>query len=305
MPKEIKNIGASVRARLLNLSQANRQNFDLVLTRFALERLLFRLSQSPYAERFVLKGAMLLMSWFEDPHRSTRDLDLLGFGDPSPEAMLETFREILARGEDDGVVFDVDALRVDRIREELEYGGLRLRTTASISGARIILSIDVGFGDALEPGAELIDYPVMLDFPAPRLLAYTRETVVAEKFQAMVALGRTNSRMKDFYDVWILSRSFTFDDERLARAIAATFARRVTKIPTELPDALSPAFAADEQKQRQWRAFVEDVAIDPGALADVVNELAGLLMAHATTAKRVERKVLPVGQVGPTGESQL
>ena len=248
---------------------------------------------------------MLLMSWFEDPHRSTRDLDLLGFGDPSPEAMLETFREILARGEDDGVVFDVDALRVDRIREELEYGGLRLRTTASISGARIILSIDVGFGDALEPGAELIDYPVMLDFPAPRLLAYTRETVVAEKFQAMVALGRANSRMKDFYDVWILSRSFTFDDERLARAIAATFARRVTEIPTELPDALSPAFAADEQKQRQWRAFVEDVAIDPGALADVVNELAGLLMAHATTAKRVERRVPPVGQVGPTGESQL
>ena len=145
----------------------------------------------------------------------------------------------------------------------------------------------------------------MLDFPAPRLLAYTRETVVAEKFQAMVALGRTNSRMKDFYDVWILSRSFTFDDERRARAIAATFARRVTEIPTELPDALSPAFAADEQKQRQWRAFVEDVAIDPGALADVVNELAGLLMAHATTAKRVERKVPPVGQVGPTGESQL
>lgn len=287
MAKGIKNIGASVRARLLNLSKANGQSFDLVLTRFALERLLFRLGQSRHADRFVLKGAMLLMSWFEEPHRGTRDLDLLGFGDPSPEAMLATFREILTQEAGDGMVFDADALRVDRIREELEYGGLRLRTTASIASARINLTIDVGFGDALEPGAEFIDYPVMLDLPAPRLRAYARETVIAEKFQAMVALGRANSRMKDFYDIWILSRSFTFDDDRLARAIAATFARRGTEIPTELPDALSPDFAADQQKQRQWRVFVEDVALDPGMLADVVNELAGFLMAHATSAKRM------------------
>lgn len=287
MAKEVKNIGASVRARLLNLSKANGQSFDLVLTRFALERLLFRLSLSRYADRFVLKGAMLLMSWFEDPHRGTRDLDLLGFGDPNPEAMLVTFREILAQDSGDGVEFDTVALRVDRIREEIEYGGLRLRTTASIAGARINLTIDVGFGDALEPGAEVIDYPVMLDLPVPRLRAYARETVIAEKFQAMVALGRANSRMKDFYDVWILSRSFRFDDDRLARAIAATFARRETDIPTELPDALSPLFAADEQKQRQWRVFIEDVALDPGALADVLNELAAFLMAHAISAKRL------------------
>lgn len=276
-----------MRARLLNLSKANGQSFDLVLTRFALERLLFRLSQSRYADRFVLKGAMLLMSWFEDPHRGTRDLDLLGFGDPNPEAMLATFREILAQNSGDGVEFDAVALRVDRIREEIEYGGLRLRTTASIAGARINLTIDVGFGDALEPGAEMIDYPVMLDLPAPRLRAYARETVIAEKFQAMVALGRANSRMKDFYDIWILSRSFRFDDDRLARAIAATFARRETDIPTELPDGLSSTFAADEQKQREWRVFVEDVALDPGALADVLNELAAFLMAHAVSAKRL------------------
>jgi predicted nucleotidyltransferase component of viral defense system len=287
MAKKIKNIGASVRARLLNLSRAKGQSFDLVLTRFALERLLFRLSQSRYADRFVLKGAMLLMSWFEEPHRGTRDLDLLGFGDPSPEAMLPTFREILAQGADDGVVFDAAMLRVERIREELEYGGLRLRTIASIAGVRINLTIDIGFGDALEPGAELIDYPVMLDLPAPRLRAYARETVIAEKFQAMVALGRADSRMKDFYDIWILSRSFTFEDDRLARAIAATFARRETEIPTDLPDALSPAFAADDQKRSQWRAFVEDVALDPGKLAEVVNELATFLMAHAASAKRI------------------
>jgi len=284
MAKEIKNIGASVRARLLQVSKTSGQTFDLVLTRFTLERLLFRLSQSPYADRFVLKGAMLMMSWFDDPHRGTRDLDLLGFGDPSAESMLATFREILAQEAADGVEFDVDALRVDRIREELEYGGLRLRTTASIGGARISLTIDVGFGDAVEPGAEELDYPSMLDFPMPRLRGYARETVIAEKFQAMVALGRANRRMKDFYDIWILSKSFDFADDRLARAIAATFARRTTLIPVDLPDALTPAFASDEQKQRQWIAFVRDVAVNPGKFDEVIVSLAQFLMPHAVQA---------------------
>lgn len=286
MPKEVKNIGASVRARLLTLSKANGQSFDLVLTRFALERLLFRLSQSPYADRFVLKGAMLMMSWFNDPHRGTRDLDLLGFGDPSEDAMLATFRDILSQDVEDGVVFDPETLRVDRIREELDYGGLRLRAMASVGGARINLTIDIGFGDALEPGVEVVDYPVMLDLPAPRLRAYARETVIAEKFQAMVALGRANSRMKDFYDIWILSRSFSFEDDRLSRAIAATFMRRKTAIPSELPDALTLAFALDEQKQRQWRAFVEDVAPASAPLTEVVSELAEFLMPHAEGAIR-------------------
>ena len=289
MAKEIKNVGASVRARLLQLAKASGQSFELVLTRFAFERLLFRLSRSPHADRFVLKGAMLMMSWFDDPHRGTRDLDLLGFGDPSPEPMLATFREILAQDADDGVEFDADALRVDRIREELEYGGLRLRTTASISGARISLTIDIGFGDALEPGDEELDYPSMLDFPMPRLRGYARETVIAEKFQAMVALGRANSRMKDFYDIWILSRSFAFDDDRLARAIAATFARRGTAIPEDLPDALTPSFAADEQKQRQWRAFIENVAHQPGELANVVGDIGEFLMPHVVAAVKAGR----------------
>lgn len=287
MPKEITNLGASVRARLLNLSKASGQSFDLILTRFALERLLFRLGRSRYADRFVLKGAMLLLSWLDDPHRGTRDLDLLGFGDPDPDAMLASFREILAQPADDGVDFDPDSLRVERIREELEYGGLRLRATASISGARISLTIDIGFGDAVEPGAELVDYPVMLDLPAPRLRAYAKETVIAEKFQAMVALGRANSRMKDFYDIWILSRSFAFDDDRLARAIAATFARRGTDVPAELPDALTPAFAGDAQKQTQWRAFIDDVAHDPGPLANVIEDVAAFLMHHAAMARRL------------------
>ena len=279
------NIGASVRARLLRLAKAKGQSFDLVLTRFALERLLFRLGRSPYADRFVLKGAMLLARWFADPHRATRDLDLLGFGDPSEEAMLGMFREILSMDFADGIVFEPESLRVDQIREELEYGGLRLRALASVAGARLNLTIDIGFGDAIVPGPEVIDYPVMLDFPAPRLRAYAAETVIAEKFQAMVALGRVNSRMKDFYDVWLLSRSFDFEEERLARAIAATFARRGTDIPIVPPDALTPAFAADELKQQQWRAFVENVAADPGAFAVLIDELSNFLMPMAVRAR--------------------
>ena len=289
MAKEIKNIGASVRARLQNLSRETGQSFELILTRYTLERLLYRLSTSDYADRFVLKGAMLLTSWFADPHRATRDLDLLGFGDPSPDAMVAAFKEILATDVEDGVEFDLDALRVDEIREELEYGGLRLRTTASIRGARIAVTVDVGFGDALEPGAEVIDYPSMLDLPTPRLKAYARETVIAEKFQAMVALGRANSRMKDFYDIWLLSQSFPFDDDRLARAIAATFERRETEIPAELPDALTPAFVEDEHKQRQWNAFLENVALHPGSLADVIAGVAGFIMPHAIAAAKIGR----------------
>lgn len=290
MAKEIKNLGASVRARLLNLSKENRQSFDLVLTRFALERLLYRLSQSAHAERFVLKGAMLMMSWFDDPYRGTRDLDLLGFGDPGEEAMLATFRDILSQNVDDGVEFDPDTLRVDRIREELEYGGLRLRVLASVGGARIKLTIDIGFGDALEPAPEIIEYPVMLDLPAPRLRGYARETVIAEKFQAMVALGRANSRMKDFYDIWILSQSFDFDGDRLARAIAATFARRGTAIPHELPDALTQAFAEDQLKQRQWEVFLDSVATARKPLQAVVQEIADFLMPISKRAKRLPER---------------
>lgn len=232
---------------------------------------------------------MLMMSWFDDPHRGTRDLDLLGFGNPDPDPMLETFHEVLAQQADDGVTFDTGTLRVDRIREELEYGGLRLRVVASISGARINLTIDIGFGDALEPGAEMLDYPSMLEFPAPRLRAYAGETVIAEKFQAMAMLGRANSRMKDFYDIWIPSRSFDFSDDRLARAIAATFERRETPIPNDLPDALTDAFARDEQKQRQWRAFVEGVAHNTGNLTDIIPEIATFLMPHALAAARLSK----------------
>lgn len=279
--KKLRDVGASVRARLLNLARQKGQALDLLLTRYANERLLHRLSISPHRDRFVLKGAMLMTTWFEDPHRPTRDVDFLGYGDPAPEAMLATFRDICAIGVDDGMTFDLDALRVELIREELDYGGLRLRTNAQLAGARITVIIDIGFGDATEPGIEEVELPVLLDLPKPRMRVYARETVIAEKFQAMVMLGLANSRMKDFYDVWILSRSDDFDESRLARAIKATFERRGTAIPLDEPEALSPTFANDVAKRRQWASFVRDLGMGVPPLEVVIADLATFLLPRA------------------------
>jgi len=279
--KPLTNTGASLRARLLNLARETGQPFDVLLTRFVLERLLYRLSRSHHTDRFVLKGAMLLTTWLPHTSRGTRDLDLLAFGESSEDRVLGIFRNIVAIDTNDGVVFDPASLQASRIREELDYGGLRLRGGAEIGGARIAIVIDIAFGDSVEPGLETIDYPVLLDQPSPKLRAYAPETVIAEKFQAMVALGRANSRMKDFYDVWALSKTFTFDPERLSRAIRATFARRNTAVPTEKPDALTEAFAADTSKQQQWTAFATDIIDAPRELRQVIMDIGPFLMRAA------------------------
>lgn len=280
------NIGASVRARLLVLAGQRKQPFQVLLTRYVLERLLYRLSTTAHRDRFVLKGAVLLTSWFADPLRPTQDLDLLGFGNSDAEAMLTIFREVCAIPVEDGVAFDVAALSVDLIREELEYGGLRMKTFATIDGARVRIMVDIGFGDAVEP-AEIV-LPVLLDFPAPKLRAYPQVAVIAEKFQAMVMLGRANSRMKDFYDIWVLSKSHSFGGDELAHAIRATFDRRKTAIPTDLPDCLTAEFAGDAAKVQQWSSFVADVASSPGSLSEVVADLATFLMPHAQAARSIE-----------------
>jgi predicted nucleotidyltransferase component of viral defense system len=285
MAEPKRNMGASVRARLLNLAQERGQPNDLLLTRYALERLLYRLSTTRHRERFILKGAMLMTTWFQDPFRPTRDLDLLGFGDPDPQATLAVFREICAVTADDGVVFDLESLDVDLIREELEYGGLRIRTNALIDGARVRIVIDIGYGDAIEPGVTELELPVLLDLPVPRLRAYPRETVIAEKFQAMVALGRANSRMKDFYDIWLLSRTYQFKGDELSRAIAATFARRKTPVPIDPPFALTRAFADDRAKHQQWTSFVEGIGAKLPPLAEIIDDLAAFLMPHTAKAR--------------------
>jgi predicted nucleotidyltransferase component of viral defense system len=228
---------------------------------------------------------MLLMTWFDELFRGTRDLDLLGYGDPAPDAVLDVFREVLGQEQPDGVVFDAGAARISRIREENEYGGLRIRATADIAGARIAVNVDVGFGDATEPPAEWLDYPVLLAMPVPRLRGYARETVVAEKFQAMVNLGMANSRMKDYYDLWVIGRAFEVDRSRLAGAISATFARRGTAIPDRVPDGLSLTFANDADKRQQWERFKRDLSVDPGPLDGVVSALEALLMPAAAAAR--------------------
>ena len=284
----IKNMGASVRSRLLTLSKERRQPFQLVLTYYVLERLLYRLSETKHRERFILKGAMLLTKWFEDPLRPTKDLDFLGFGSDDQQEIVGAFQEICAVRFEDGVVFDADSVQIDRIREEAEYGGLRITANATVDQARIRVVIDIAFGDSVEPGLQEMDLPVLLDFPAPHLRAYARETVIAEKFQAKVMLGRANSRMKDLYDIWVLSRTFEFKNGKLPRAVAATFARRKTEIPREPPDALTSDFANDPGKVQQWNSFVADVAFQPGTLADVIKDLAEFLMPHAAVARALD-----------------
>lgn len=286
MPEKPKNIGASVRARLLALAKERNQPFDLLLTRYVLERFLYRLATTEYRERFILKGAMLLTTWIDDQLRPTRDLDLLGFGDSTPEALLGVFREISKVAADDAVIFDPESFQVDRIRDESEYDGYRIKGNATVDGARVRVMVDVAFGDATEPGLQEAELPVLLDFPSPKLRSYPREAVIAEKFQAMVALGRANSRMKDFYDIWALSQLYRFEGDGLARAIAATFTRRKTAIPTIAPDSLTTAFGEDQQKKQQWDAFIENMAVKPGSLTEVVADLEKFLMPHAIAASK-------------------
>lgn len=280
MKRSTAAIGASVRARLGTLAREKGINLELLLVRFVHERLLYRLGQSKHRQRFILKGAMLQTVWLVDPFRPTRDLDLLGHGDSEPETLRATFREILAIECDDGIIFDLDALAVEPIRQETDYGGLRVETTAQIAGARVKIQIDLGFGDAITPDASEIDYPVLLDQPAPRIRAYPKETVVAEKLQAIVMLGASNGRMKDFYDLWMMSRHFAFEGALLAKAIAATFTCRQTPLPTDIPVGLSQNFGTDADAIRRWGFFTSRNVLSehPGSLADVVAALRDFLM---------------------------
>ena len=257
MPKPVVNIAASVRQRLLDLARKKGADFQLILIQYAVERLLYRFSRSAYKDRFILKGAMLFSAWSEEPFRATRDLDFLGKGDNMVSAMTKVFSEICKTAADgDGLEFLSDKIDGEEIRDDQEYRGVRLSFEARLAGARIPVQVDIGFGDAVAPAAEMVDYPVLLDHPAPRLLAYPRETVVAEKFQSMVDLGMANSRMKDFFDIWVLALMFEFEGKRLTQAIKATFERRRTPLPADPPLALTEEFSNDPAKRTQWNAFL-------------------------------------------------
>jgi predicted nucleotidyltransferase component of viral defense system len=273
------------------LAQARGENFDLVLTRYVLERLLFRLSQSTQRDRFVLKGAMLYALWYGQSYRATRDLDLLGYGSSVIADIEKAFRDICQTNViNDGLVFDPETIRGVSIRDQQEYGGVRITLTAHLAGARIRVQIDIGFGDIITPAPEEIDYPTLLDFPAARVRAYPRTTVVAEKFQALVMLGMVNTRMKDFYDLCWMARQFDFDGATLRDAIKATFARRETALPLRLPIALTPEFANDAAKQKQWQAFVKRLSAEgeATALADAVALIQEFLMSPTLAAAHLE-----------------
>lgn len=267
-----------MRHRLQNIATARSEDLQFLLTRYSLERLLYRLSISPHKDRFVLKGAMLFQVWTDQQYRPTRDLDFLGRGEISAADAKRIFAEICRQPVlDDGLDFDAEAVRVEPIRENNDYRGLRVKFECRLGNARIPIQIDIGLGDAITPRAQQIDYPVLLDSPKPRLKAYPRETVIAEKFQAMVSLGIANSRFKDFYDIWMLSRLFSFDGELLSRAIAATFKRRKTQLPAQTPIALSNEYAADGTN---WRGFLSRNTLDDQAqtFVQVVRTLRNFLL---------------------------
>ena len=252
----IKNLAASVHGRLMDRARKDGRPFQELLEYFAMERFLYRLSSSAHGDRFVLKGALMLRVWDAPEARPTRDIDLLGRMDNSPEHLAQVIAEVCdAEVEPDGLVFEASTVKATKIKEDAEYEGVRVRFEGMLARSKIPMQIDVGFGDVVVPVAKLIGYPTLLDFPAPRMKGYPRETVVAEKFEAMVKLGTLNSRMKDFFDLWLMARQFDFDGALLARAVTSTFKNRKTAIDPA-PVALTPAFTESPTTAAQWRAFV-------------------------------------------------
>ncbi|MQA91097.1 MAG: nucleotidyl transferase AbiEii/AbiGii toxin family protein [Gemmatimonas sp.] len=283
------NLPASIHARLLRLAKESDANFNVVLVRFATERLLYRLSRSPHADRFVLKGAWLFYVWDLD-RRVTRDLDLLGFGDARPAAIEEVFRDVLASPvEPDGIEFDDAQLQVAEMREGAAYPGVRVRVVARLGNARIPFQVDVGFGDAVLNPPPRTALPTLLDLPAPELDVYPVEAVVAEKVQAMVRLDVLNTRLKDYFDLYVLATEVTIDAASLARQIAQTFQRRGTAIPAGEPAGLSDAFASEPERNARWRAFLErsgGAASAPASFPEVVDRVRELVLAPLEAVRR-------------------
>lgn len=269
------NLAASVHQRLLNLRDASGHDFNLLLTRYTLERLLYRISKSKHASLFVLKGALLFVAWKLDVYRPTQDMDLLGYGRSSVENIKAIFQDICrVEVEPDGLVFDSKNITVQEIRENQNYESQRVHLMANLGNAKIPLQVDIGFGDIIHPDLQILDYPSLLDDPQPRIRAYPPETVIAEKLQALTFLGMQNSRMKDYYDLWQLAQQFAFEGASLVTAIRATFNRRKTEIPEDYPVGLSNSFADDRNKQLQWQAFLRRISVeDTMSLSFVVDDL--------------------------------
>jgi len=291
--KEIKNAGHSAYSKLLDISKTRKEDFSYILNRYATERFLYRLSISEYSQNFLLKGASLFLVWKKNNFRVTRDTDLLGIGEYNLERLIDIFKEIclIKTVQDDGIVFLSETVSGLPIRAEMEYGGFRINLDCRLHSAKISLQIDIGFGDIVIPYPEKVNYPALLNFEAPILNAYTRYTVVAEKLEAIVRLGMANSRMKDFYDLWILKNSFEFSPEILQKAIAETFKRRKSEIPEDIPVALTTKFSDDPQKTAQWKAFVRRTKAETGNLSfsQIVSGISEFIMPVINSIKAKEK----------------
>ncbi len=274
-----RNLAASVMARLKNIASARGEDVQLLMTRFAIERFLYRLERAGHGKEFVLKGAMLFVLHGGWPYRPTRDLDLLTFGDASPESLADVVRQACTCPvEDDALRFDPDSIHIEAIREGHRYQGQRVEVSVHVDRARLRLQIDIGLGDAVVPPPDVLPYPSLLGFPTPRISAYPKEAVVAEKVEALVTLGTINSRMKDYYDLWALSAKLTFKGTPLSRALRATFDRRATKLPDAPPPGLTSAFAVEHEGM--WQGFLRRISLaaDAPPLAAVVDAVAEFVL---------------------------
>jgi len=270
-----KNTAASIRVRLLALAQSKGQDFQRILGRFAIERFLYRLGNSTYRDRFAIKGATLFTLWTGETHRPTKDLDLLGWGSSAIREVEETIRAICKVEGNDGILFDGESVEGTRIKEEDEYEGVRVKFHAVLADARIPMQVDIGFGDAVYPEPEFESFPMLLPMEPPVIRAYPREAAIAEKLIAMVVLDIRNSRMKDFYDIWFMANTWTFEMATLRNSILMSFERRGLAIPTGVPFALTEEFLDDPQKKQQWNAFVS--RLYPGSGSTSLEEVGALL----------------------------
>jgi len=273
------NLPASVRARLRNLAERDHVDFGAILTRYALERMLYRLSVGESRESFLLKGALLFDVWFDTPSRPTRDIDLLAFGPADADRIADVFRKACSLDVHDGVTFDPRTVTTTDIRKDTGYPGIRVTMRGELDGAQIYVQVDIGFGDAVTPGPTAVTFPVLLDdMPPPLLGAYPKATVIAEKLEAIVHLGRVNSRLKDYFDLWILLSNLDTDVSDVASAIAATFTRRNTSIPQTAPSGLSREFAKDPRVVAQWRAFITRNQLSAPDIEETISQLRDVVM---------------------------
>ena len=279
--RELRDVPASVRTRLRDLARRQKVDFNLMLGRYAAERFLYRLSASKEVDRFTLKGAALLRVWSEEELRPTRDIDFHAVGRDDHYAIRTSLADVCGVPcPEDGVVFDSRTIRIDGIRQDQEYGGLRARIQGRLGQVRLPLQVDIGFGDAISPERVEQDYPTLLDLPVPRIWTYPRETLIAEKLEAMVSLAEKNTRVKDLWDIACLARRFAFDGEALRTAVAETFRRRGTSLDGEQPLALLPSYYEDPVRARRWQVLQRQVGAGadvPARLEDAGDELRAFL----------------------------